>query len=307
MRVLITGATGFVGSHVARYLLAQDCDVAALIRATSDPWRIADILPRVRVLAGDLANLSATAESIKSFAPQVTIHLAWQGVGNRHRNDPQQIANLSATLHLLEQVRAAGCRVWIGLGSQAEYGICDCAINEETPTHPTTMYGATKLCAYLLTQQICRQHELRFAWLRLFSAYGPADDRNWMIPYVILTLLRGETPALTAGAQQWDYLFVEDAVRAIYLAATDARASGVYNLGSGETHAIRDAVEHIRDLIAPGLPLGFGQVPYRPDQVMLLQADIARLGSLGWSPQVKLDEGLARTLSWFRENLRYYV
>ena len=124
-----------------------------------------------------------------------------------------------------------------------------------------------------------------------------------MLPSVILALLRGEKPALTLGEQRWDYLYVEDAVDAIWRAATTSSAQGVFNLGSGEAHTIKSIVERVRDLIDHNLPLGFGEVPYRPDQIMHLQADISRLKQVaGWSPQVSLDEGLRRTVDWFGEN-----
>lgn len=308
LRILLTGATGFLGSHVARYLLACNCHVAALVRSPANSWRIADILPDFHVISGNLADLSNVADEINAFAPEVTIHLAWYGVGNRYRNNPQQVTNLHASLNLLEVVRAAGCHSWVGLGSQAEYGICNQAVSEELPTNPVTMYGVTKLCSCLLTQQLCDLHGMRFVWLRLFSAYGPADSPGWMIPYVILTLLHGKRPALSAGEQRWDYLFVEDAAEVIYRVAVKPDVQGVFNLGSGEAHTVRSIVERIRDLIDPQLPLGFGEVPYRPDQIMHLQADISRLReATGWSPQLGLEDGLRRTVDWHRDNRGCYV
>ena len=282
--------------------------MAVVLRPQGNSWRISDVLPRLKVIWGDLSDVSAMADEIRAFAPDVTVHMGWYGVGNRYRNDPHQATNLQASLSLLDAVHAAGCRSWVGLGSQAEYGLYGHAISEETPTHPVTLYGVTKLCTCLLTQSLCDLYKMRFAWLRLFSAYGPADDSGWMIPQVILTLLRGERPSLTVGEQRWDYIFVEDVADAIYRVATVSEVHGIFNLGSGEAHTVRSIVERIRDLIGPGLPLGFGEVPYRPDQIMHLQADISRLQqSTGWSPKVDLDKGLQGTIDWYRENITRYV
>jgi nucleoside-diphosphate-sugar epimerase len=111
--------------------------------------------------------------------------------------------------------------------------------------------------------------------------------------------MRGECLALTKGEQRWDYLFVQDAVEAIYRTLTNPTAAGVINLGSGQAYTIKSIAESIRDMIDPGLPLGFGQIPYRPDQIMLLEADIAKLRNLAdWVPQTGLTEGLRRTLDW---------
>src|SRR5205809_3338037 len=118
-----------------------------------------------------------------------------------------------------------------------------------------------------------------------------------MIPYLIDALHHGERPALTLGEQSWDYIYVRDAAEAIYMAAAAGGASGAFNLGSGEAHTLRSVVERVRDLVDPSLPLGFGEVPYRPDQVMHLQADITRLKALtGWHPRTTLDEGLRWTV-----------
>lgn len=302
MRVLLTGATGFIGSALLRRLLADgQHEVAVLIRPESDPWRVADVLDRVHRITGALEDLEAVQPAVADFAPEAVLHLAWFGVGNALRNDARQVGNIAGTVALVELAREVGARHWIGLGSQAEYGPCAGPIAEDEPTRPTTLYGITKLSAGLLARHLCAEAGMRFAWLRVFSTYGPGDDPAWMIPYLILRLLRGERPALTAGAQLWDYLYVDDAAEAIARVLEDPRAEGVFNLGSGTADTIRAIVERVRDLIDPDLPLGFGEVPYRPDQVMRLQADIGRLrADLGWSPRVGLDEGLKRTVEWYR-------
>jgi len=142
----------------------------------------------------------------------------------------------------------------------------------------------------------------------LLATYGPKDDIRHLIPTVILKLLASERPALTPGEQRWDYLFVEDAAEAIYRVAVTPNVQGIFNLGSGKAHTVRSIVERIRDLIDPNLPLGFGEIPYRPDQIMHLQADITKLqDATGWSPRVGLDEGLRRTVDWYRKNRERYV
>ena len=171
------------------------------------------------------------------------------------------------------------------------------------PTDPVTIYGAVKLCVYILAKKLCEAWNIDLVWFRLLASYGPMDDADHLIPFVILSLLRGEKPALTLGEQQWDYLYVTDVAEAIWKAIVTPKAQGIFNLGSGEAYTVRNIVENIRDLIDPNLPIGFGEVPYRPDQIMHLQADTSRLKkATGWSPQVHLDEGLARTVAWFKEN-----
>jgi len=237
------------------------------------------------------------------FQPDTVFHLAWYGVGNRYRNAEAQIGNnLQSSLSLLRMAIDSGCQTWVGLGSQAEYGLYNTAIEEGSPTNPTTLYGATKLCTYLLTKQLTCEQDMRFAWLRLFSSYGPKDNREWMIPYVIQALQRGDKPSLTAGEQKWDYLYVEDVATALFQVADCHKAHGVFNLGSGQAQTLRGIVETIRDLIDPSLTLGFGDVPYRSDQVMHLQANITKLCEVtGWMPQTTLEDGLRKTVEWFKK------
>jgi len=301
MRTLITGATGFLGSYLAERLVRASAKVAVLVRPQSDPWRIRDILSEMTCIVGDLDHVRRLRAEIAAFAPEVVFHLAWAGVGGASRNEPFQVdRNLASTVNLAGLAKEIGCRAFVGLGSQAEYGPCQEAIREETPTHPTTLYGAAKLSAYHLCRVMLAASHVRFAWVRLFSCYGPKDNPEWMLPGLIRTLAEGGRPALTGGEQRWDYIYVADAARAVQLVGECERAEGVLNLGSGQPHVLRSIIEEVRDLMDPSLHLGFGEIPYRPDQVMHLEADISKLRhATNWSPETGLTQGLTETVRWF--------
>lgn len=304
MRVLLTGATGFLGAYVLRRLLAENIEVAILIRAKSDPWRISSLLGQVTRITGDFSCAQELVDPIREFAPDATIHLAWSGVGGAYRNDQSQVnMNLVGSTALLKVVADAGCKAWIGLGSQAEYGPANTKIDENHFPDPTTLYGAAKLSTYLISKQICQQVGMRFVWMRLFSAYGPGDDANFMIPSLIKRLIKGEHIPLTEGTQLWDYIFVSDVADAVSMAAINSDVCGAFNLGSGKVQSIRAIAEQVRDLVDPNAQLGFGEVPFRSDQVMHLQADITRLQeALSWSPTITLESGLSKTVQWYMEH-----
>jgi len=304
VKVFLTGASGFVGSRVLRELAAdRGAEVAALLREPESAWRIRDLLPKVRVVRAALEDGPALETALADFRPTHLVHLAWNGVLGRNRNDAAQHLNVFHSLRLLELALAAGTRHFVGLGSQAEYGPCEARIDESTPTQPTTMYGAAKLAASILAARLCELAGARFAWLRLFSSYGPQDDPEWLIPYLALKLLHRERPAVTAAEQRWDYLYVEDAAAAVAAVARSPQAAGIFNLGSGTAPRLRDIIESVRDAIDPGLQVGFGEIPYRPDQVMHLEADIARIErAAAWRPKVELAEGIRRTVDWYRKH-----
>lgn len=142
---------------------------------------------------------------------------------------------------------------------------------------------------------------MRHAWLRLFSTYGPGDNDGWLIPMLISEMLAGRRPRTTLGTQKWDWLHVDDVARAIVAVAATPKAEGVFNLGSGRAVPVRWAIEHIRDLAAPGMELTFGEIPFRPDQVMHMQADISRLtAATGWAPSIPIEQGLADAVAWYK-------
>jgi nucleoside-diphosphate-sugar epimerase len=281
-------------------MVAQGRDLALLLRPSSSIGRIAHLLDKVTLIYGDMTSISQNRDQIARFGPDAIAHLAWHGAKGADRNSAEQASNVLASVELYRLAIELGCRRFVGLGSQAEYGPCPARSDEQVPTRPTTVYGAAKLSTYCLLDRMAAADGASFAWLRLFSSYGPGDDPSWLIPYMTLRLLAGEKPALTKGEQQWDYIYVDDAAAAV-IALLDSDATGVFNLGSGQASLLSTLISKIRDLIDPNLPLGFGEIPYRPDQVMHLEADITALRqATGWIPKMPLDEGLKITVDWYR-------
>ena len=297
MRIFVTGATGFLGSYVVADLIDQGHDVAVLLRPGVRPWRLAGRQDRLSGISGTLDDLAAVTHGLRSFRPDAVVHLAWRGVGNSERNSKDQARNVVDTVELIDLAADAGATVFVGAGSQAEYGPYDRAIVESDPPRPTTLYGIAKLASGLMAERRCAERKLRFAWLRIFSIYGPKDNEAWLIPSLIRTLRANGHMALTACEQRWGFLHARDAAAAVRHVITSPAAQGFFNLGSPEAPQLRETVTRLRDHIGAG-ELGFGEVPYRPDQVMVLAADVTRLAGLGWRPIIALDQGLRETVAW---------
>lgn len=302
--IFLTGASGFLGSYVLEELLQNGDKVIALTRPTSNLWRIKHLIENQNLvlIKGSLSDSKIVEDIFKSTNIDTVCHLAWEGVGNQFRNEVFQIkSNLESSINLIDMASKYGVKQWIGLGSQAEYGLYNDVIHESFCTHPTTVYGSVKLAVATIGSQISKSTNMNFCWLRLFSSYGPKDDPNWMYCYVIQTLLEGKSPKLTEGKQRWDYIYAQDAAKAISVIALQGNINGIYNLGSGTSQTIKYIVELIKDMINPSIDIDFGAVPYRDDQVMFLQADITKLSSaIQWSPITSLQEGFAKTISWHR-------
>jgi len=295
----VTGAGGFVGAAVVKAAVAAGHEVVALVR--NDSARLTSVAERISLQRADLADTAQVAALMKASRPEIVIHSAWEGVGGALRSGDVQLDNIRTTVALADAAIAAGARKFVGVGSQAEYGRYDRKIVETDLPQPTLLYGAAKLAANHLAAQRCREAKVAFAWLRLFSVYGPGDNSNWLIPSATAALLRGKSPLCTAGTQKWDYLHIEDVAGGLLAAAMAEDATGVFNLSSGDPVAVRQIIETLRDFAAPGRALTFGDIPFGPDQIMHLDGDNGRLrAATGWLPRIPLSEGLRQVVDELR-------
>ena len=294
-RCLVTGASGPLGAALIGLLLDRRYAVAVVVRPSSDLFRLSDMLDRISVFRGTLCAIDDLASSIRDFSPDIVFHLAWDGTGRGERDSPIHITmNLPASIRLLEISIRSGVKSWIGVGSQAEYGTRTGLVEESHDTAPTDAYGIAKLCLGKLALARGRLAGISVAWLRVFSLYGPKDDERRFVPYLIQTLLSGNPPRINAGERRWDYLYFDDAARALICTA-ESRISGTYNLASGNSIALSRVAELLRDSIDPDLPLHYDATPAPPDLI----ADISRFTeATGWRPEVSITEGMRNTIQW---------
>jgi len=299
----VTGASGFLGSWLVRRLLQEGHTVLAIVRPGRNHPRLKAIAPQIEFAYADLATISNIIPNVEHFEPDVTFHLAWWG-GNSSKlvDDPEQVyANVPGTLELVRLAHKTGCKGFFFFGTSVEYGTYQIPVRETDAVLPRNLYGYSKHALMQLTQALSAQWGMRFCGIRPFWTYGPMDDDLRMIPYVTRQFLDGKRPKITAGEQLWDFLYVEDAVKALTGLAANNDAAGIFNLGSGKVRPLKEIVTLIRDLIDPRLEIGFGEISYSRHQVMHLEADISKLRSAtGWSPQISLEEGLRRTVEWFK-------
>jgi UDP-glucose 4-epimerase len=303
---VVTGATGFIGSHLCKEILDAGGNVICLVRTNSKNLSRLPVNNRLTTLFFDNNDMSNLAVEIKRLNLQIDAfyHLAWEGVGSSSRNDTVQVRNIQITIDTLNLAKKINSPKWVGTGSQAEYGVIRSKIDENHPTNPTTLYGASKLAACHLSQVQGKELQLQTVWARVFSTYGPGDNSGWMLIDLIKNLLRNQQIKLTPGEQLWDYLYVKDAATALLQLGLSERSKGIYNLGSGKAVKIKHIVEAVKNLITPDFPIIYGEIPYRPDQVMHLEANTEKLISdTDWIPQYDLDYGLRELVEYVKSNM----
>lgn len=329
---VITGATGMIGTALTQYLLSQGATVAACVRPSSarverlmEAWQSGEDTQKeqqgkLHIIEADLEDLGAesTYEKLNTLLGQKTdrgratgqadvfFHLGWAGTfGAAARNDmPLQNRNIGYTLEAVKLAGRLGCQVFVGAGSQAEYGRVPEGqkLSATTPAFPENGYGIAKLAAGQMSRIFCEEQGMSHIWMRILSVYGAWDTEKTMVMSAIDTLLDGGRPVFSPGEQRWDYLYVKDAARALYLAAKSGKSGSIYPLGSGQVRPLKDYIERIREVANPSAELGIGELPYAQNQVMYLCADIEELTKdTGFVPKYTFEEGIRETVAWRME------
>jgi UDP-glucuronate decarboxylase len=300
LRILLTGATGFIGSHVARRLARDRHDVHAVVRPTSSRRRIADIEQRVRLIPVDLDDRRTLRSAVAQIKPEVCLHLAWYAEPGKYLISPLNLDCVAWSLTLAREAAEAGCARLVCAGTCFEYAFGSEPVTESSPTGPQTLYATSKLALFQTLAVFAKQIGLSFAWLRFFYLYGPWEDERRLVPAVIRRLLRAGSVDLTSGEQVRDYIHIEDAADAVVAAATSS-LTGPVNICTGQPTTIRAIAETIgRELGRPDL-LRFGARPSDPNDPPVILGDNGKLvDATGWRSRFDLESGLKQTIAWWR-------
>lgn len=305
-RAVIAGATGTIGMALVSHLIKNNVEVLILYRKNS---LRANRIPSNPLIKVEICSLSEMSDfALKNNCEyDVFYYFAWDGTYGESRNDTLlQNSNVKYTLDAVHLAKRLGCHTFIGAGSQAEYGRVSEKLTPNTPTFPETGYGIAKLCAGQMSRLLCNQLGMRHIWTRILSVYGPMDNVYSLTMSTIIKLINGEQTHFTKGEQIWDFLYCEDAANAFYLLGEKGVNGKTYCLGSGNPYMLKDAITDMVNIINPNAKAGFGDLPYPPNQVMYLCADIGILTvDTGFVPSVSFKDGIRRTMEWYKGSNLY--
>ena len=299
--VIVTGATGMIGASMIEQMVKDDLKVTAIVRPNSAKRKNLIEHENINVVECDIESLSALREVLKAEY-DTFYHFAWDGTYGDSRNDTMlQERNVRNTLEAVELAHTLNCTVFVGAGSQAEFGFVEGELSDQIPKNPVTGYGIAKYAAGKLSAIMCEGYGMRQSWGRIVSTYGPRDNSYTMVMSSIIGMLKGERMSFTKGDQIWDYVYGGDCSRAFYLIGKYGKHGKAYTIGSGKSRPLKEYITAIRDTVAPSLEIGIGERDYYPNQVMKLTADISDLtADTGFDPEVSFEEGIKRTIEWYQ-------
>jgi nucleoside-diphosphate-sugar epimerase len=312
-RATVTGASGFVGANLVRRLLEAGHDVHVLLRPGYQPWRLAEILPQLRVDVLDLGNAEKVRAVIVGARPDWIFHLAAYGAYADQTDVDQMVAtNISATINLVRACVATGFEAFINIGSSSEYGFKEHAPSEDEVLEPNSDYAVTKASATLYCRSTAIRLRVPITTLRLYSVYGPYEEPKRLIPTLLVRGLEGRWPPLVDPAVARDFVFTDDVTDACLVAATRSGSSpgAIYNIGTGRQTTLGEVVGVVKDLLAIGVEPRWGSMPRRVWDTTSWVADSRRaVAVLDWRPDRTLRAGLTATLDWLQQHpdrLRLY-
>lgn len=305
-RVLVTGAGGFIGSHVVRALLDRQAEVYAVSSSVSSvlPIRLADVADQIHVVEANVTDRSAMEALADTVAPELVAHLAaFTHVGKSFRRVDENIAtNIQGTVNLLQALDGRYER-FLYTGTSEIYGDTPAPFREDGPVNPVSPYSVSKYAG----ERYCLMFHQAYGWpivcLRPFNAYGPWQTPDRVVPEIILTALRGGELRMTDGRQTREFNLVTD-LAAGFVSALEADGveGQVINLGCGQEVSIRDLTRLILRLMGDPIEPRLGALDHRPTEIWNMFCDSTKARRLlGWTPAHSLEEGLELTIRWYRE------
>ena len=311
MRVLITGATGFIGANLAHFFVNEKADVHILLRESSNTWRINSILSRLNKHYCDLTDREKTKRVFSEIRPNIVLHLAMYG-GYSFQNDSLKMINTNyvGTINLLDACIEEGLDCFINTGSSSEYGIKEKPMKESDLLEPIDIYGASKSAATLYCQALAKKYNLPIFTLRLFSPYGYYEESTRLIPYLIVSMLKNQKIKISSPYAVRDFIFIEDVIDAFLLTIDkkDQILPGtILNVGSGSDTKVIEVFEILKGIADYKMNFYLEGIPRDSEQLHIWRADIEKIQkTLGWYPKYNLEDGFIKTVKWFRENIYLY-
>lgn len=303
-RIIVTGASGMIGSHLIDLAVSNDIDVFAIVRKNSKKISNLPTSDRVKIIECDLNDISNLCQLVEKPC-DAFIHLAWDGVFGIDRNDVfKQQNNVLCTLKAICVAAELGCKKFVLAGSQAEFGINNDTLTCNTLPNPITAYGIAKNTAFQLGKVLAEQLGIEINCGRILSAFGERDNLNTMVSSSLIKMIKGERVDLTECTQIWDYIYAVDVARA-FLAIAESGVNGkAYPVGSGNSKMLKSYVKEMYNLVGNNnATLNFGATNLNSNAVKHLECDISELtNDTGFVPKYSFSEGITKTIDWLKKS-----
>ena len=309
--VLVTGGTGFIGSHLSRRLVGEGATVSVISRGNAPVDLISDISDRINICKAEITDLDFLQDFVKKVRPKLVFHLAANVNVSPDFDLIKSLIdiNLLGTINMLKaSAEADSVKKFVFLGTSDVYGPSDSPSSESQAANPISSYGASKAAAEIFCRYLAGQHSIPLVILRPFIVYGGGQSPAMFIPNLILSALKGEDFSMTGGEQTRDFLYVEDLIDACVIAGHCSDANGeIINIASGKETSLTKVAEGIMSLLDNPVKLRLGVLPYRENERWHVMADINKARRLlGWEPETNLIIGLEKTIHWYLNNYEGY-
>lgn len=306
-KVIVTGATGFIGKFLVRELIKNDIEVLAIVREKSKNIGEISKLP-VRIVECNIENLNNLPKLIKDKDIDTVFHIAWQGVSDMDaRSQDIQIQNIKSTLDVIDVMNEMKIGTFVGCGSLHEAESLVEMAEDKVITNLGYMYKSAKISAHWMGKAKAGSYGIRFFW-PLINTYGEEERSDRLINTIIRKIFKGESPHLSEGNQFYDFVHVSDVANALYLIAEKGVDGSNYTIGSGDVKPLKEFLTIVGQIANKvnnnsDIKLGFGKI--RSNVVCLPKDtfDITKLvEDTGFRPKISFEEGIERTAMWLKEN-----
>lgn len=284
---IVTGAAGFVGYYLIKILSAHGYHTYSIVRPHSVHNERLSNLPGVELIEMDLSSKVLETVALPKGGDYF-FNLLWQP-GGRYDFDAQ-MGNAMQALKMAKLAAELGCKRFVGIGSQAEYGATKELMSEDLQLHPFCAYGMAKVAACYLTKQLAAEANMEWVWGRIFSIYGQYEPEGRMLPYLLHSLRMGNNIALSSCNQNWDFLHGKDAGEALLALAERGRCGEIYNIADGRYRKLKDFVEEAAEVCGGNANVNYG---HDPVPFVSLQPVMDKLKKdTGWEPHVDFADGV---------------
>jgi nucleoside-diphosphate-sugar epimerase len=299
--IALTGATSMVGIALIKQCIQNNIAVLALVRSGSSRKARLPNSDLVTIFECNLDNLADFNNPLDGTLPvDVFYHIGWDATDKAGRNScGDQLKNIQYTLNAVSFAKKLGCKRFVGAGSQAEYGNASRPLSGNITVNPETAYGMAKYAAGKFSRIECEKLSMEHIWVRILSVYGSNDNEDTLIKTFVNKCKNNQALPLSACTHIWDYLYEDDAGRALLSIGEKGINGKVYCLGSGIGRPLKEYLEIIKNMVNAKYQPAYGEIPYTEKSVRYLCADISELTTdTGWRPKISFEEGIRHLLSF---------